>query len=171
MNATTEKPIVVIEDTPQVDPNQMTDLDRLCNFYVHMEVEQLRKMGYQVRVTHYRYEPQQADQMRVRGLHVDKDAMTPMHELRASFELDQDNGEKDTNYMDSHGGRTVIEIRLPDGHEVNDESICSIKDPFNKRKGVRICLGRIFNKLCAYYDVPKRAVKKAVEEFSYLSAI
>jgi hypothetical protein len=135
-----------------------------------MEVELLRKQGYQIRVTHFRYTPESAATVRFQGMRVWREAMTPMHELRASFELDQANQEADTNYMDSHGGATKIELKTPEGVEFQSEAHCSIHDPYNKRKGVKITLSRIFNKLCEHYKINKHAVKEAVRQFAYLPA-
>lgn len=40
------------------------------------------------------------------------------------------------------GGKTVVEVTLPDGTALVGESKCSRKENFNKRLGVRIALGR-----------------------------
>lgn len=78
-----------------------------------MTVEQLRKSGYKVRVIHTR-----------RG--------KTMPRL--------DGGMVQT--VSERGGKTVVQVRTPDGEELEGVAVCSVKDNFNRRLGVRIALGR-----------------------------
>ena len=43
---------------------------------------------------------------------------------------------------ETKGGKTVVEVRTPDGKEIKGEAICSSKDNYSKKIGVRIALGR-----------------------------
>ena len=43
---------------------------------------------------------------------------------------------------ETKGGKTVVEVRTPDGKEIKGEAICSPEDNYNKKIGVRIALGR-----------------------------
>lgn len=67
-------------------------------------VESLRKLGWKVRVRHFRRE--------------------------ASSEINP------------RGGKTIVEITLPDGRTICGSARCSRKENFNKRLGVQIALGR-----------------------------
>jgi len=40
------------------------------------------------------------------------------------------------------GGKTVVTVTTPDGRDLEGVAICSRKENFNKRLGVRIALGR-----------------------------
>lgn len=78
-----------------------------------MTVEQLRKSGYKVRVIHSR-----------RG--------KTMPRMDGSI----------VQTVSERGGQTIVQVRTPDGEELEGVAICSIKDNFNRRMGVRIALGR-----------------------------
>lgn len=67
-------------------------------------VESLRKLGWKVRVRHFRREA--------------KSEINP------------------------RGGKTIVEITLPDGRTLCGFARCSRKENFNKRLGVEIALGR-----------------------------
>lgn len=41
-----------------------------------------------------------------------------------------------------NGGETVVQITTPDGTELEGIAKCSTKDPYNRRKGLQIALGR-----------------------------
>jgi len=69
-----------------------------------MNVEQLRKSGYKVRVIHAR--------------------------LIAAGGISE------------RGGRTIVQVRTPEGQELEGVAVCSTKDNFNRRMGVKIALGR-----------------------------
>ena len=78
-----------------------------------MNVEQLRKSGYKVRVIHSR-----------RGKTMQR----------------MDGGVVQT--LSERGGMTVVQVRTPDGEELEGVALCSSKDNFNCRLGVKIALGR-----------------------------
>jgi len=78
-----------------------------------MNVEQLRKSGYKVRVIHSR-----------RGKTMQR----------------MDGGVVQT--LSERGGHTVVQVRTPDGEELEGVAVCSTKDNFNRRLGVKIALGR-----------------------------
>lgn len=40
------------------------------------------------------------------------------------------------------GGYTVVQIRTPDGQEIEGKAICSNKENYNKKLGVKIAVGR-----------------------------
>jgi hypothetical protein len=78
-----------------------------------MTVEQLRKSGYKVRVIHTR---------------------------RGKTTQRMDGGMIQT--VSERGGMTVVQVRTPEGEELEGVALCSAKDNFNRRMGVRIALGR-----------------------------
>jgi hypothetical protein len=78
-----------------------------------MNVEQLRKSGYKVRVIHSR-----------RGKTMQR----------------MDGGVVQT--LSERGGQTIVQVRTPDGEELEGVAVCSTKDNFNRRLGVKIALGR-----------------------------
>jgi hypothetical protein len=69
-----------------------------------MNVEQLRKSGYKVRVIHSR--------RNVAGA------------------------------LSERGGQTIVQVRTPNGEELEGVAVCSTKDNFNRRMGLKIALGR-----------------------------
>ncbi len=89
-----------------------------------MSVQDLRDNGFSVRVTHHR-----------RYRSYDK---LPKVEL-----VYHANHEADVRFALPHGGMTVVEVTAPDGVTYSSVAKCSDKDPFNKRLGVKIALGRI----------------------------
>jgi hypothetical protein len=44
--------------------------------------------------------------------------------------------------VDPRGGTTRVEITLSDGINIIGEALCSLKDNYNKKTGVKIALGR-----------------------------
>jgi uncharacterized protein (UPF0303 family) len=78
-----------------------------------MTVEQLRKSGYKVRVIHTR-----------RG--------KTMQNLNGGL----------VQTVSERGGKTVVQVRTPDGEELEGVAVCSAEDNFNRRLGVKIALGR-----------------------------
>ena len=44
--------------------------------------------------------------------------------------------------VDPRGGLTKIEVTLSDGTNLIGEALCSVKDNYNKKTGVKIALGR-----------------------------
>ena len=45
------------------------------------------------------------------------------------------------------GGKTIVELRTPEGVELRAETRCSTKDNYNKKIGVALALSRIFTNL------------------------
>lgn len=82
-------------------------------------VEQLRKDGYKVRVTHLRF-------YNVNG----------KPELKAKFES------PGKDFLMTKGGKTFVEITSPENENFVGEAYCSIKDGFNRKLGLQIALGR-----------------------------
>ena len=84
-----------------------------------MTVQQLRNNGYKVRVLHCRL---------YNGYHA------------------WQNGSKPTHYgpidPDSKGGSTQVIIDSPDGKHFRGLAMCSKKENYNKKMGVKIALGR-----------------------------
>ena len=160
--------------TNQSDANNNPNfvLDDLCFFYEHMTVEALRREGYKIRISHYRYTPETVNLMRACKMAIDPGYLAPMHQLRASFELAYENepDRANYNYISSHGGKTVLELLPPDETDQSKaivvEAWCSVKDVYNRKKGVLICLGRAFNALCKQHGFTKQDVIKAIAQFN-----
>lgn len=43
------------------------------------------------------------------------------------------------------GGKTVVQVKTPDGIELEGIAVCSKKENYNKKLGVSIALGRALN--------------------------
>lgn len=100
----------------------------------NLTVEELRKAGFKVRISHFR-------------------TIKRCKEYFTRSEIAKD----PTLFADlSHaGGKTVAEVRDLDGNEYYGESICSAKDSFCYKRGVRVSLGRAINKM----NIPSYFVK------------
>jgi hypothetical protein len=153
-------------------------LDALCNFYqntsggiehVPLMLQALRDVGYQVKVNHYRYTPQQVANLRKLKMTRHEADLTPTHELRATFDMQVEaGGSSKVNYISSHGGKTEVSIIEPGStEEIMCESTCSINDQFRRRTGILTGLGRCFHKLCDKYGFTKSDVMNAIEQFQY----
>jgi hypothetical protein len=82
-------------------------------------IKELRQSGWKVRVTHFRYFDF-------------GNGFLCLHNVR---ELKDERG----NYSvspDSHGGKTIVELRNPEGVEFKGESLCSRSDAFNRKEGI-----------------------------------
>jgi hypothetical protein len=86
-----------------------------------MTVQQLRNMGYKVRVLHCRL---------YNGYHTWQ---------VGGHQYIQKNAPVDP---DSKGGSTQVIIDSPDGQHFRGLAMCSKKDNYNKKMGVKIALGR-----------------------------
>jgi hypothetical protein len=84
-----------------------------------MTVQQLRNNGYKVRVLHNRL---------YNGYHAWQNGSRPKHD-----------GPIDP---DSKGGSTQVVIDSPSGEHFQGLAICSKKENYNKKMGVKIALGR-----------------------------
>ena len=87
-----------------------------------MTVQQLRNMGYKVRVLHNRL---------YNGYH--------KWQVGARESTKYNYGPIDP---DAKGGSTQVVIDSPDGQHYQGLAICSKKENYNKKMGVRIALGR-----------------------------
>jgi hypothetical protein len=104
-----------------------------------MTVQQLRNNGYKVRVLHNRlYNGRFKWQNRQL---VFESPNRVMYRVDGSIE------------PDTKGGSTHIIIDSPSGDHYEGVALCSIKDNYNKKLGVRIALGRCNIKQQAYIPV------------------
>ena len=89
----------------------------------------LRLSGFKVRITHERF--------------VASGKLNKVQDLaRVSKALKRDRA---FDYIWPKGGRTVVEVRTPEGKDYVKEAVCSTKDAFNRRLGITICLNRLMN--------------------------
>ena len=86
-----------------------------------MTVQQFRNAGYKVRVLHCRL---------YKGIEFSYSDLLSVY--RTSIKPKPD----------AKGGSTQVIIDSPDGKHFLGEAICSKKDNYNKKMGVRIALGR-----------------------------
>ncbi len=108
-------------------------------------VEQLRASGNKVRVKHQRYF---LDVVNKDGrIYFSGAVLGPL--TRGEFENLKSgilSGDKiDADYQDSvspTGGQTVVQITTKDGRELEGVADCSMHDPYNRKKGLAIALGR-----------------------------
>lgn len=87
-----------------------------------MTVQQLRNMGYKVRVLHNRL-------------------YNGYHKWQVGAK-DRDSLSQAPIDPDSKGGSTQVVIDSPDNKRYHGLAICSKKDNYDKKMGVRIALGR-----------------------------
>lgn len=108
-----------------------------------LSIEALRKLGYSVRVTHNR--PIIHSDTKYYAKHMESRAherfiranQMPMHVIRGS------NVQSD---IWARGGETVIDVSKGD-KTFTARSVCSVKDAFNRREGIKVCLARIAEEL------------------------
>jgi len=84
-------------------------------------IAELRRKNYKVRVSHFRKTSPHSD-------------LYPVREIR--------NECGDLSFVDPCGGKTIVEILNPDGKELRGEAVCSIKDNWNRKRGITIALAR-----------------------------
>ena len=155
---------------PKLAQYSQEKIDMLCHFYTNMSIEALRKMGFEVRVNHFRYSSRDIARIRKLSTHRAVENLVPMYELRADYDMSVQLGEDSpvSNYIASTGGKVEISVIEKDNPEpLHASAICSTADAYNKKKGVLMCLGNIFNQLCKRHGVEKRHVVDAVEMFAY----
>ena len=103
-------------------------------------VQSLRSQGYQVRVTHYR----DYNLFSV----VSEDAIVTPEMLKPLTGVARHELPKEMHrHVLPTGGATVVEVTAPDGKFYRDTAICADHDSFCKKRGVKIALGRIVNKM------------------------
>ena len=88
-----------------------------------MTIQQLRNSGYKVKVLHNRL---------YNGYYKWQVGSKPNQSIRGYAPIDPD----------TKGGSTQIVIDSPSGEHYEGLAICSKKENYNKRLGVRIALGR-----------------------------
>ena len=90
-------------------------------------VKSLRQNGWKVRVTHLRF-------------------VTKNGELESTFEIRNFNKEM-MQWLETKGGKTIVDLRSPAGLEVSAEAECSKKENFNRKMGLQIALNRALKKV------------------------
>jgi hypothetical protein len=102
-------------------------------------VAELRRMGYKVKVSHYRWYLDEG-----LGSELDK-----AWALLARYEAEEA-GHYDISNPDCCGGLTEIELSTPDGKTVKTVAECADEDGFSKKIGVNIALKRALVELKLY---------------------
>lgn len=75
----------------------------------------------------------------------------------SDFYLDSPRRENRKDYIFlGKGGVTEVMATLPDGSIVCGNAICSVKDNYNKRVGLRIALQRVFKSIKALENYEKK---------------
>lgn len=93
-----------------------------------MTVHELRKKGYKVRVIHVREKVYKLSKVELRGGY---DYFYSTHYLGES----------------AKGGKTIVEVTMPDGRDFYGIAYCHPKDNYNKKQGVKQALARAFQQL------------------------
>lgn len=101
-------------------------------------VEQLRKSGFKVRVLHERYRKTPGDS---KVVSIKKPYLTNVFPALVA-QKDVAGPERS-----GRGGRTTIELTTPSGQNFRASAKCHLADGFDRKKGVKICLGRIMKDL------------------------
>ena len=96
-------------------------------------IAELRKAGYKVRVTHYRY-IRELETICYPGSF--KDCLKPEFELRKLQPVTWH------RKLVPYGGKTIVSITSLDGKELVGESVCSKNDSYCRKQGVKIACGR-----------------------------
>lgn len=86
-------------------------------------VEQLRKSGYKVRVTHFR------------------------QSLFDGKLWNRNLFEGNPHLISTRGGKTVVEITTPNLENVKGEAVCSKNDTFNRKTGLYTAISRALQSL------------------------
>ena len=109
-------------------------------------VAELRRSGLGVRVNHLRVDNR--DILKI-GLFSEffckngknlKNSSNLSKILKRTKDIEQ-------NSIFCRGGKTIVTVTTKDGKEFKEEVICSINDPYNKKVGIKIGLGRINKKI------------------------
>jgi len=104
-------------------------------------IHELRKQGYKVRINHYRYVASRNPSIPSTKLIATHVAPTVPTLERLTKE---DKRNRKYGYVDAKGGLTEVEITAPNGGTTEVRAAqCNRKDAFNRRLGIRICLGRL----------------------------
>ena len=89
------------------------------------QIHELRKNGYKVRVTIYRYYPHDNE-------------VRPVWEMRKNGLI---------KHISPFGGKNIIQLKSPDGREVVGIAECSKEEQYNRKIGNSIALGRALKQL------------------------
>ena len=89
-------------------------------------IHQLRLDGNKIKIQHFRWPRVFND------VHTDMLAEKKFREHKKGCD------------MNGRGGKTVITLTTPNGKTVTASSVCSLRDNFNRKLGVRIALSRAF---------------------------
>ncbi len=105
----------------------------------NMTIHQLRLAGNKVRVTHKRYAIQGYNYffnqvLKTKGVDILRKYLIPIKGIRA---------DNQQNLINPKGGSTTIDITTKNGQEYSATAFCNLKDSFNRKTAISICLGRI----------------------------
>lgn len=119
-------------------------------------VEQLRRAGFKVRVGHWRAVPLGNDEVEALLEHPEADNKTKLaprfgrfYALALEARRNKANGSWYAEFCEQKGGETTVTITGLSGHSYTSSAYCSIKDNYDRKKGVKIALGRavaLYNK-------------------------
>lgn len=102
-----------------------------------VSVQSLRASGYKVRVQHKRLFPGLShDNIMTRG---------QFEGVITSLGYQPAEDGKYSKAVSPKGGETVVQITSPDGTELEGVAKCSLKDPYNRKRGLSIAIGRALN--------------------------
>ena len=122
-----------------------------------LDVYKLRKLGYKVRIRHFRYiiDDESGDLKLYSAKTIKEEFLSDLIEVR--------------------GGKTEVELEIND-KKFNSESVCSLLDNFNRKLGVRIALGRILKRIVqdnlrANADDPSHIKLHSIEEYKKINPV
>jgi hypothetical protein len=96
-----------------------------------MTIQELKNRGYKVKVRHFRYG----------GIKIVDAVNLPTNFVAVCPLLPEKEIAGPNRYP--RGGKTVVQVTSPGGKDYDAVAECSLKDGFDRKRGVRICLGRI----------------------------
>lgn len=111
----------------------------------NLTVEQLRASGNKVRVKHQRYF---LDVINKDGrTYFSGSVLGPItrgefENLKAGLASGDVINAKYEDSVSPTGGTTIVQITTSDGRDLEGVAVCSYKDPYNRKKGLAIALGR-----------------------------
>ena len=88
-------------------------------------IAELRQQGNKVKVLHFRYPTKNSDLVPIRDM-----------------QIETEKGWKYQFNPEERGGKTEIFITTKDGKELHGEALCSKKENFSRKLGLRISLAR-----------------------------
>lgn len=104
------------------------------NNHNNKTVAQLRREGYKVRVKIQRFWAGDVKNVSPKRLQRKwHDYLFPQREIPGPDRAPR-------------GGLHIVEVTTPDGQELRGEAICALSDPFNRRQGLQMALGRALSK-------------------------